>query len=256
MYKRKQLCILVIWGLMLGCGKKDQPIEIEADSISVSVIDKPLAVESSQLAPENSMEYLSIELDQKPLKASVLGEPKVGPQVKLIFKRPQFSRREERIEYVDQNLSMLKFLKCTITGIEGLEQLKSLDTIILDRVSSLDNLFFLSEILNLKRLFIEYITENIDWGFVEQLPNLQVLYVESYFQPTISINLINNKNLEYLGFSSGVLEAFPSIYNVPVSLKYINLEGNKISSLPSSIDMLTQLLTVHIIWELKDISHS
>ena len=238
--KGKLWHILMILVLIVGCEKKEHPIEIQTDSSTVPIAEKSPRIESSQSTPKIFTEYESIEHEENSQNVLILEEPKEGTQIKLILKRPLLSRREERIEYVDQNASMLKFFKCTISGIEGLGQLESLDTIIFDRVSGLDNLFFLADVPHLKRLFIEYIAENIDWRFVEQLPNLQVLYVESYFQPTISIDLINNRNLEYIGFSSGVLESFPAIYNVPISLKYLNLEGNKIAYLPFANNMPSQ----------------
>jgi len=239
-YKSKLWCVLMVLALMVGCEKKEHPIEIQTDSVSVPAVEKPPAIENSQSAPENFVEPESIEREGKPQEASILDESKEGTQVKLILKRPPLSRREERIEYVDWNVTELYFLKCSIIGVEGLEQLKSLETIVFDKCSDLQDFSFLSGVPHLKRLFVEYLIQNIDWGFIKGLPNLEVFYIDFYRQPIISIDLINNRNLEYIGFTSGVLEVFPTLNNVPNSLKYLNLEGNSITSLPSNFNLPIQ----------------
>lgn len=94
----------------------------------------------------------------------------------------------------------------------------------------------MTEVPHLRRLFIDSQLQYIDWGFIEDLPNLEVLYVNFYRQPTVSINLKNNKHLEYIGFTTGILDIFPKLYSVPNSLKYLNLEGNNITSLPEDFD--------------------
>lgn len=141
----------------------------------------------------------------------------------------------DKIEYVDSNVTALEFFKCAIVGIEGLGQLEFLDTIVFSKSADLEDFSFLKEIPQLRRLFIDYNNNNIDWSFIEQLPNLEVLSIGSYYQPTVSIDLKNNERLEYI-MLSGALEIFPDLLNVPDSLKYLNLEGNKIATLPSDIE--------------------
>jgi len=141
-----------------------------------------------------------------------------------------------RIVYVDRNVTGLYFSTSAVIGINGLEQLKFLDTIVFNRVSNLNDFSFLEQLPQIKRIFIDYQTQNINWSFIEKLPNLEVLSVSSYRQSIISIDLKNNKNIEYIEFTSGILKAFPTLLNIPDSLLYLNLEGNNITSLPKDFD--------------------
>ena len=45
---------------------------------------------------------------------------------------------------------------------------------------------------------------------------------------TISVDLINNAQLEYLDFSYNSLKDYPALSNIPKTLKYLNLIGNQI----------------------------
>jgi len=143
----------------------------------------------------------------------------------------------DKVVYVNQSVTGLEVFKLHLITIEGLDQLEFLETIAFVYVAKLSDLTFLAEIPNLKRLFIKYGSQNIDWSFIGQLPDLEVLHVSYYFQPTINIDLKNNRHLEYVGFTSGSLEIFPTLLNMPNSLKYINLESNKIASLPSDFSI-------------------
>jgi hypothetical protein len=201
-----------------GCAKKETPNdEIPHEELVPEITE---ADHSSSAIKETSADNLAQLLNEK-----------VGITLK---RNPPIY---DRIEYVDRNVTELYFFKVAITRIEGLGQLKFLDTIVFDKVSDLNNLLFLTEIPHLKRLFIEYVTQNIDWSFIEQLPDLEVLHVIFYRQPTINIDLKNNKHLEYIGFTTGFLETFPMLLNMPNSLKYLDLEGNDITSLPSDFDI-------------------
>jgi len=168
----------------------------------------------------------------------------VAKAVKVGIKLKYDSSKYDRIVYVDQDSTELCFMKVAIIGIEGLNQLESLETIAFVNSSGLYDFSFLADVPQLKRLFIDWAVKNIDWNFIEQLPALEVLHVESYHlldngnyhQPTINIDLKNNKHLEYIGFESGFLETFPTLINVPNSLKYLNLQGNKITSFPTDFN--------------------
>jgi len=144
---------------------------------------------------------------------------------------------DDRVVYVNQSVTGLEFFKLYFTTIEGLGQLEFLETVFFSMVVELSDLTFLSEIPHLKRLFIDYSKESIDWGSIAQLPDLEVLHIMGYRQPTISIDLKNNERLEYIGITLGGLETFPTLLNVPNSLKYIDLQSNKIASLPSNIEI-------------------
>ena len=238
------LYILIVSIFISGCEKKEHPIAKQTDSVSVSVVEESSAIQSSQPVSGNFVEHENIICEEKMQEVSIFNEPKEKAQVQLILKRSPLSRRSERIEYVDWDATELYFFKCSIIGIEGLAQLKSLETIVFNRCSDLQDFSFLTKVPNLKRLFIEYITQNINWNFIEELPYLEVLYIDSYFRPTINIDLINNRNLEYIGITSGDLETFPTLYNIPISLKYLNLESNKISSLPTAINIPIQTIVL------------
>ena len=134
--------------------------------------------------------------------------------------------------YVDQNVTELYFFKTRTTEIEGLEQLPFLDTLIFENMAFMNDFSFLSSLPNLKRLFLAGGFRNTDWTFIESLPNLVVLHIENYYHSTLNIDLVNNRYLEYMGITSGYLEMFPVIFNAPNTLKLLNLQGNKIESLP------------------------
>ena len=144
---------------------------------------------------------------------------------------------DDKVVYVNQGVTGLEFFKIHLIAIEGLWQLELLETVFFNKVVELRDLTFLSEIPHLKRLFIDYVDESMDWSFVEQLPDLEVLHISDYSQLTISLDLKNNEHLEYVGFTLGGLEIFPTLLNIPNSLKYINLQSNKITSLPSDFEI-------------------
>jgi len=145
--------------------------------------------------------------------------------------------QNNKIVYVDSNVRELHFLKIAIEKIEGLEQLQFLDTIVFNLVSSLTDLSFLADAPQLKRLFIESSSHILDWNFVESLPNLEVLYVASNRPPKIEVDFKNNNYLEYIRFSHAGLETFPEFRNIPASLRYLVLEGNRIRTLPNDFNV-------------------
>jgi len=194
-------------------------------------------MQTDDFIKEKFVEYESVE-EEKTQENHVYYAPIEETKVKLTVRRSP--AREDSIEYVDCNITELAFYKCSLIEVEGLGQLKFLDTIIFDKCSDLRNFSFLMEVPQLKRIFIDTNTGlNIDWDFINQLPNLEVLYVDFCRQPSISIDLKNNGHLEYIGFTSGVLEIFPTLLNVPNSLKYLNLEGNNIRLLPSNFEIFS-----------------
>jgi Leucine-rich repeat (LRR) protein len=212
----KFLFIFLIAIITNSCINKDElPAQKQEDAF---VHENPLIHE----IVENEEKINDVIPHDEPAK-----ETKVG--ITLKYNEP----KNDRIVYVDRNITEIKFFKVAIIAeIKGLDQLRHLDTIVLSK-SYLDNLSFLTEVPRLKRLFIESDIQNVDWSLIEQLPGLEVLYIEKCNLPTISIDLKNNKHLEYLGFSYGILEKFPTLHNIPDSLKYLNLQSNKITSLPS-----------------------
>jgi hypothetical protein len=218
----KLLLVFTVIVLISGCEKKaDFSTQGQAEAIESAKIEMYDSVENEDMPRKETSHEDHTE------------ETKIG--ITLKYDPPAY----DRIVYVNQNITELYFLKTAIISVEGLSLLKNLDTIVFDK-TSLHDFSFLTEVPQLKRLFIVWITENVDWSFIEQMPNLEVLHIESYrlfdnenyYQPTISIDLKNNNNLEYIGFTSGLLETFPILLNIPDSLIYLNLQGNKIASLP------------------------
>jgi hypothetical protein len=235
-WKHKVWYVFLALLLLNGCEKKD---EFSAQTQAATFIQENPAI----LGVVEPREKLGEELihvepgdEKKPSEKITTAQPAEVIKVGLTLKYDPPTN--DRTVYVDRNTTVLKFIKIAITGVEGLNQLEFLDTVVFTFASKLHNFSFLTEVPRLKRLFIDFPTENIDWSFIEQLPELEVLYVvKSYHQPEISIDLKNNKSLEYIGFQYGILEMFPTLHNVPYSLKFLNLEGNKIASLPIDFDI-------------------
>ena len=217
--------VFLILILIIGCEKKEE------QSIQMQTVGDVSIMESFEIY-EEKVEYKEIQ-QEKP----IYDEPVEGAKVGITLKfDPSRYGYDSRIEYLDQNVTGLYFFKILIVGIEGLGQLEFLDTIVFDKLAYVEDFSFLTEVPRLKRLFIDSLYYDIDWSFIEQLPDLEILYVDFYRQPTISVDLKNNRNLEYIGFTSGVLETFPTLLNVPNSLKYLNLESNEITMLPPDVD--------------------
>ena len=139
--------------------------------------------------------------------------------------------------HVDRDTTELYFYKTIIFGIDGMEQLDQVETIVFHNVSHLSDFSFLSEVSSLRNLYIISLIYEIDWSFIQELSDLEVLIIEAYRQATINIDLINNRNLEYIGISHSSLESFPLLHNEPNSLKYLNLQSNRITSLPIDLNI-------------------
>jgi hypothetical protein len=210
---------------MCGCEKKGNIIaqaQTDADTYNNPETDEEVG-HKEQLSEDF--------IDNKPTE-----EIKVGITLKL---DPSMS--DDRVVYVNQSVTGLILFKLHLIAVEGLGQLESLETVVFGNIAKLSDLSFLAETPRLKRLFTNFIDESIDWSFIEQLPDLEVLHIETYRKPTVSIDLKNNKRLEYIGFKSGALESFPTLLNIPDSLRYINLENNKIVSLPLDFETFSHL---------------
>ena len=237
-----KLCgIFMIMIFMNGCEKKAElPVQMQTATFVTENSVGNESVGPEEDTQEKLVNDWPIVQTQEELNLDEFAEE---TQVRLTVRRLS-PFREDSIdyEYVDRNITELEFFKCSLIGLEGLGQLKFLDTIVFDKCSDLRDFSFLAEVPQLRRLFIENNTGlNIDWNFVKQLPNLEVLYVDSSRQPSINIDLKNNENLEYIGFTGGVLDTFPTLFNVPSSLKYLNLESNRITSLPSNFDIYNHI---------------
>ena len=150
-----------------------------------------------------------------------------------------------RTVYVDRYVTGLTFASTPLIGIEGLEQLEFLETIVFDRLTNLNDASFLAQVPQLKNLFFSDTAGwEMEWSFIEQLPNLEVLHVDGSRSSNISIDLRNNRRLEFIGFMFSRLETFPVLLNVPDTLIYLSLEGNRIVALPDDFDTIPSTTTV------------
>jgi len=207
--------------LISGCQKKQDTLALAQTDVYAS---------------SNSETYEGLGRGEQSNEDFIHDNPTEETKVGITLKRDS-SLYDDRVVYVNRGVTGLNFVKIHLVSIEGLGQLEFLETVVFSYITKLSDFTFLAEIPHLKRLFIDYDNENIDWSFIGQLPDLEVLHINYYRQPTISIDLKNNKQLEYIGFTLGALETLPTLLNVPSSLKYINLESNKIASLPSDLEI-------------------
>jgi hypothetical protein len=158
-------------------------------------------------------------------------------EVELII---HYSTSSEK-KSVNIDIKELSFIKTAIIGIDGLEQLKSLESITFDKTPFLLDYSFLKNVPWIKKIVLLYGPNINDWTFIQELPNLEILYIDGYNRGTIKLDLRNNISLEYLALCNGSLEFFPELNNIPKSLKYINLTVNKINNLPCNFSRFNDI---------------
>jgi Leucine-rich repeat (LRR) protein len=147
-----------------------------------------------------------------------------------------FTTEGQDTQYVDNEVKELHYSKnpkLMITYIEGLNQLTHLETITFNMVSSIEDYSFIQEAINLKKIIISF-THATDWTFIESLPYLEILCIQYLDKKELKLNLVNNNRLVYLEIRNSNLETFPDLFNIPSTLQYINLAGNKIRQLPEN----------------------
>jgi hypothetical protein len=150
-------------------------------------------------------------------------------QVALTLK----TTRGDKIQYVDANITRLHYIKDYTIRIEGLNQLKSLEVVVFDMMGFMDDFSFLKDAPWIKAVFIRGQYDSYtDLSFVEHLPGLEILFIGGGRETSITLDLKNNQSLEYLALEYMELESFPVLENMPRTLKYLNLSGNKIRFLP------------------------
>jgi len=233
-YKKNLLVIFFIVLLTNGCEKKNEiPVQAQADGY----ISGEFEIYDNNDTEKKDVEALQhIESMEKPVvDTSLINSTQT---VELILK----SIPDDHVLNVDQNVTILYFFKDGTISIEGLGKLPFLETLVFEKMAFITDYSFLSEVPNLKRLFITGSAYAInDMSFIEQLPNLEVFHIVNYYQSAIKLDLRHNNNLEYIGFRDGSLEMFPDLLNIPDTLKYLNFQGNKILSLPLDYDKYEHL---------------
>jgi Leucine-rich repeat (LRR) protein len=137
-------------------------------------------------------------------------------------------------QYVDAGITELSYVKNYITRIEGLDQLKQLQSIILDKTAFIEDYSFLRDAHGLRKLVIVGVASEIDLSFIKYLPDLEMIVIFGNIGKGVKLDLSYNSRLEYLAFCNGSLESFPEILNVPPTLRYLNLINNKIRFLPAN----------------------
>lgn len=115
-----------------------------------------------------------------------------------------------------------------ITKLEGLDKLKNLKFLFIQH--SVEDLSFLKKMVNLEVLVIIQPALDLvfDIDFISKLEKIKILYIETLTMKGDTINLINNKKLEYLflgSISSDNKEGFfeLKLENIPDTLKCLDL---------------------------------
>jgi hypothetical protein len=161
-----------------------------------------------------------------------------GEQVTLTF----LGSKGKVVHQVPRDIKSLRVDYEYFSTIQGLDKLKSLETLVIGFNLDTSNYSFLSG-LHLKRLVVsESNIENL--RFLSSVLSLEAVYMDycslNDFSP---VDLSNNKKLKLIEFESWWnLQNFPFKYSLPQSLQFLWLPYNKISSLDS--DIIKALLKV------------
>ena len=137
-------------------------------------------------------------------------------------------KKGSKIRSIDSKTEILYFAKpLYITDIKGLDKLTSLKIIIFHNTAFLTRGDFLSDCPWIEMVIFDGVPIQ-DFTFIKDLSKLKVLVASTCDIKTISVDLINNTQLEYLDFSYNSLKDYPKLSNIPKTLKYLNLIGNQI----------------------------
>jgi Leucine-rich repeat (LRR) protein len=157
---------------------------------------------------------------------------------KLIKSMAEFEALQESdyekvlyIDFYDKNLTEIPI---------NIEKCKNLLALNLSE-AKFDNFKFLTDIKNLKILFLDYCRIEIIPTEIFSLNELELLSLSSNTISYISQN-IHFKNLVYLDLSFNELTDFPNINNIN-SLQYLNIESNQIAEKPFFLQDLQKFLT-------------
>jgi hypothetical protein len=152
---------------------------------------------------------------------------------------------------VSSNTSELNFYRESISGINGLEQLKHLKKMTFMMISNPLQLDFLRSNNTIE--FLAFDSCNIvSFDYINTISELKYLSFESCNIDTEDIDLKESTKLVFLGFNNLHLyknekriQKIPQGLKIPHSLKYLNLSFNDIDEL--NISELNSLKTVNFI---------
>ena len=214
-----QITIFLLGLFVIGCERQD---------------GNTIQTQTTNLIPEdavvNEIEYEEIaqQMPLDPVRLTLINDP----------------TSFDRTVYVDRNVTRILFSTSHMTGIEGLEQLEFLETIAFVRLVNLNDFSFLAQVPQLKNLYFIDTGDETHFSFIEHLPNLEVLHADNSHRSHLFMDLRNNRYLEFIGFMFSRLETFPVLLNAPDTLRYLSLEGNRITALPDDFDNIPSNTTV------------
>jgi Leucine-rich repeat (LRR) protein len=136
---------------------------------------------------------------------------------------------------LDSGITKLHFYKDKTVSVEGLEKLPRLRKITFMMTAFINDYSFIADNTNIEILAFQNCDfENL--SFVSKLTKLKALVLNDCRIKNFSFDLISNIQLEMLqlnniriGDESNRVKIMPELFNVPLSLKYIDVSFNNIS---------------------------
>lgn len=151
------------------------------------------------------------------------------PQEELLLK----TTKGDKILLVSSETTEIHLDKSSgyfIEEIIGLEKLKNLKYITIQATPFIHDFSFLEKNKELETVILTYNTIS-NFNFIKKLPKLKFLIVLLNDIENTELDLVNNRCLEYIDLSNCRLTELPKIKNVPDSLKYLDLDMNKVTIL-------------------------
>ena len=154
---------------------------------------------------------------------------------------------------VNPAITELHFYKDKTVSIKGLEQLPRLRKVTFMMTAFIKDYSFLSDNDNIEILAFDNCKVD-DFKFVSKLPKLKILVINSSRVKNFSFDLTNNQKLEMLqlnniriGDSVDRVTTVPELYNVPRSLKYLDLSFNEITLIcPEFIEATKSVMAIFL----------
>lgn len=129
---------------------------------------------------------------------------------------------------VDDNITELTFFKQNIKTIDGLEKLKNLKILSLEKMVYMNGDYtFLKNLPSLEVLIMWNMTIT-DSGFLKELSGLKALILMGVKIKTDVLDLHTNTNLEYLAITNSQLKTLPELM-LPDHIEILNFRYNKLT---------------------------